>query len=103
VLEKASTFFLTSEAKMKKACCRALHDVVERGSSFKLCVRGVFGRYNKHYFMIKDRFWIVLWRLGGIRKREINVFGVLLILYNLTYAILLLVWKEEERREAIKL
>jgi hypothetical protein len=52
-------------------------------------------------FVIKDRSWIVLWRVRGIRKREINDLVVLLILYISTYAILLLAWKEK-RREAIK-
>jgi hypothetical protein len=59
------------------------------------------GEIYINVFVIKDRFWIVLWRERGIRKREINDLVVLLILYSSTYAMLLLAWKEE-RREAIK-
>jgi hypothetical protein len=59
------------------------------------------GDIHTTVFVIKDRFWIVLWRERGIRKREINDLVVLLILYSSTYAILLLAWKEK-RRESIK-
>jgi cytochrome oxidase assembly protein ShyY1 len=64
-------------------------------------VRGIFARYTSNCLRDKRPLVDYFMASGGMKKREINVFGVLLILYNSTYAILLLTW-QVERREAIK-
>jgi hypothetical protein len=40
----------------------------ERLSSFNLYLRAIFERYNTNVYVIKDRFLIILWRLGGMKK-----------------------------------
>ncbi len=75
----------------------------EKGSSFNLWLSGIFAGYTSN--CLRDRRPLVDYFMasGGIRKREINDFVVLLILYNSTYAILLLAWNQKRRNMLIKL